>query len=229
MKILCTLLLATAVTAHAKTWNFSDSNALSDWSAIGKTQQESGGIKLGPSAGDFAISGLRLLDPAKLSNRSLSLKCKISDVSVENTAEEELENGNDIRINIVLNSIPTANWESDKAVVNVTLFYNSQNHAFWVGLFGKGDGAQRQETIPISSGTFLGDGSGNGEIEVSVTLDEKKIHAIFSRGGVPIKELDAEVPAHIRSLLSDNIYLLIVQQNIGKGTGSILLNSVELN
>lgn len=229
MKILCALLLATAVTAHAKSWSFSDSNALSDWAAIGKNQQESGGLKLGPSVGDFAISGLKLIDPAKLSNRSLSLKCKFSDISVENAAEEELENGNDIRINIVLNSIPTTNWESEKAVINVTLFYNSANHAFWAGLFGKGDGAPRQETVPISSGAFLGDGSGNGEIEVSVTLDEKKIHAIFSKGGVPIKELDAEVPAHIRSLLSDNIYLLIVQQNIGKGTGSVLLDSVELN
>ncbi|MCX6935194.1 MAG: hypothetical protein NTZ01_03235 [Verrucomicrobia bacterium] len=229
MRILCSLLLATAVSAHAKTWNFSDSKAISDWVAMGKTHQEAGGIKLGPSDGDFAISGFRLLEPVKLSNKSLSLKCKISDTSVENAAAEDLENGNDIRINIVLNSIPAANWDSEKAVINVTLFYNSVNHAFWVGLFGKGDGFPGKETALISSGTFLGDDSGNGEIEVSVTLDENKIHAIFSKGGVPIKELDAEVPAHIKSLLANNIYLLIIQQNIGKGTGSIVLNSAELN
>jgi hypothetical protein len=228
MKILGILLLATAFSAQAKTWEFSDSNALSDWIAIGQTEQESGGIKLGPSAGDFAISGLKLLDPAQLANRTLSLKCKISDVLLDESAPEQLENGNDIRINIVLNSIPEANWESDKAVVNVTLFYNATNHAFWVGMFGKGDGAPKQETSPLSSGTFLGDGSAKGEIEVAVTLDEKKIHATFSKGGSLLKVLDAEVPPPLKSLLASPIYLLLFQQNIGSGTGSFVLDSVEL-
>lgn len=225
--ILLILVAATCATIRASTWNFTESSALEAWSTIGLTQQSTGGLVLGPSDGSFAISGIHFKNPVEPA-KNLKLKVQLGDLKVNAPAPDNLENENDIRINIVLGSLPKPAWDSDKAVINLALFLNSRHDGLYAALYGKGEGFPNKSPDPLTPGDFLGEGSGNGEISVELALNEQTITAHIRRGETILKTFEAPMSENLKGLLSTPLYAFIYQQNIGDGTGQITVRSISL-
>jgi hypothetical protein len=224
--IITLIAITTCVSVRASSWDFKETTALADWTTLGRVQQSAGGLEIGPSDGSNAISGIKSNEPAKPA-KNISLKVGMSSFAVTVPAPDELENENDIRINIVLGAAPSPAWESEKAVINVVLFFNSRQGGLFVGLNGKGEGLPKQGTEPLTAGAFLGEGFADGGIEVEIAADEKKITARFLRAQEVLKVLEAPLSENLRSLLTSPLYTVIYQQNIGEGTGSFTLQNVS--
>lgn len=220
--------LASAVCAslQASTWNFNDTTALNDWRMIGRVRQTAQNLQIGPSDGSYAISGIRTKAAASPS-KNFTLKVVVSAFAVTVPAPDDLENENDIRINIVLSPDWSPAWENDKAVLNVALFFNSRQGGVFAGLFGKGAGRPNQGAEALSAGAFLGEGFIDGDLTVEIALDEKKATARFSRGDILLNTLEAPLDERLTSLLDTPLHTSVYQQNIGPGTGTFILQTVE--
>ena len=228
-KLLLTLVTAATCSAlHASSWDFEKSADLKDWTTMGTVRPSVAGLELGPSQGHYGISGIRSNEPLDPSG-NLKVEVSMQDLQVNTPAPDDLENENDIRINIVLNPVPSPAWESEKAVINVALFLNSRHGGLYVGLFGKGEGFPNHGAELLTGGEFLGEGSGYGDIRVKITADEKKITAQFLRGEEILKTLEAPLSENLSGIIKNPVYLVIYQQNIGEGSGQFTLRQVSVN
>ncbi len=220
------ILTAGLTLCHAETWNFEQTSALEGWSTLGKVEQTSSGLLLGPSSGSYAISGITSGSPTPGVGKRL-ISAKLTDFQVEVPAPDDLENENDIRVNIVLNTIPSGAWESEKAVVNVAVFYNSRHGGLFVGLYGKGDGFPEKGADLLTHGEFLGESLGQGGVNVELSIEEAEIVARFTTASGVSKELRAPMTDNLKSILTSPLYTLVYQQNIGDGSGSVTLGSLS--
>lgn len=224
------LVLFSASNAHAADWNFKDANIASIWKPFDNSTPSPQGFKLGPSSGgDYAVSGVKLGSPVEVKNKKFTFTCEFKDFTLDQPAPPELENGNDFRINLVFAPTPEPAWENDSAVLNVALLYSAINKSLYAGIFGKGAGMAKQGTTFVAegSGAFLGDNSGAAPVKTQVNVAEDKISAVFSSGDTTLQKLEFPLPANLKELLGGKLHILVYQQNIGKGSGSVVLESAK--
>ncbi len=224
--IITLIAITTCVSVRASSWDFKETTALADWTTLGRVQQSEDGIVIGPSDGPDAISGIKSSEPADPSSR-FTVKLGIDALAVAVPAPDNAENENDIRINIVLNPTSSPSWESADAVIAVVLFFNSRNSSLYAGIYGKGEGLPNQGAEPITDGAFLGEGTGSGNIDIEIAVDERDISVQFLRNGQVLKTLEAPLSENLRGLLTTPLYTVIYQQNIREGSGSFILQNVS--
>lgn len=212
----------------SQTWDFAANPHNNDWTWMGKVTQVPEGLQIGPSVGPYAVSGLKSTRAIDVGARS-KISVDFTNVAISNEAPDDLENENDIRINLLINSEPVGAWETSAAILNAALFINGRHNGIYAGLFAKNKNQQFQPTLPIGDGEFLGESSGTGEISFEVSIQEEKVSLTVLQNGQSLTRLEAPLPDYLKHLNKSPVHLLIYQQNIGDGSGSFILKKVAVN
>lgn len=213
----------------ASSWNLTDESAHADWVWLGKVTKDPSGLRIGPSIGKYAFSGIRLKNPIQ-SASTIKIVAEFENLTVTQEAPDDLENENDMRINILLNSLPSEAWESETAVVNLSLLFNSRHGGLFMGFFGKSEGLPRKAMDPLVDGLFLGEESGKGifTVEWVIEVEQKKLKAIVRKEGEEDKMLEAPISENLIGLFSKPLFTFVYQQNVGEGSGQFTLRKVSI-
>lgn len=212
----------------AESWDFTSPRAAREWTVFGKTIQKDNGLQLGPITGNYAISGIKIPLRSAANSNKVGVKLRLSAVKVDKPAADSLESENDLRINVILNSLPVAAWETDRGVINFSLLFNDRNEGMYVIIMGKEPGKPYQAPQPLGEGLFAGEQSGAGTIEMEAILEPTHATLNFSNLDKGIQHsLTLPVDPKVSSDIRRQPHLLIYQQNIGDSEGSFLLEKAE--
>ena len=208
---------------------FHDGKIPSGWKVIGQSQDRPDGLILGPSVGEYGISGVVQSEfPIISTNERAQVSVKLSSFQVDRPAPDEIENENDIRLNILLTPNPVPAWENPAEVFNVALLYNSRNRGIFCGLFAKGSGRPQEAPEWLENGLFLGENLGGEILDVAISLRDGKVQVVVNLRGNLLGELNAPLSGPLEWLASGQYYVLVYLQNIGDGSGSVKIHSIAV-
>ncbi len=198
------------------------------WISRGTTAASLDGATLGPSNGDFAISGIRTINPIGNPSHGVSVTVEISGFEVTKSAPEDAENGNDIRASVVLcadGEIPP--WENTGPVIYARIYYNKENDGLVMAISAKQGGRPKDDGDFLTS-DLIGTNIGGSKLKVVMELRGNKLKVLTYLN----ESIAASFNKHIDFMpdgLGESAFLQVWQQNIAKGQGIFRLSNVTVS
>ena len=221
MKLALIALLCSASVLHAAgtVWSLDKKEDMSFWRSFGTVD----GKILGPSEGDYAVSGIGSNEPV-VKGPGTEVAVDIVGFKVTQPAPEDAENGNDLRLNVVLSPKSNDAYNNDAAVFALVLSYNSRNGGIYASLQSKEAKKPNASTTQIV-GEYLGNDF--SAIDVAVKVKSDAIEVDFKKGGSLLKQLSTTKSAALTEMLKSKLYVLIYQQNIHVSQGTVSVKEVS--
>ena len=220
MKLILTPLLCLVAYFHASasTWSLDKQDDMSAWKTFGTVA----GDVLGPSAGDFAISGIASNGPIS-TGAGTEIAVKIAGFAVTGRAPADAENGNDLRLNLVLSPKSDYAFENDDRVLDVLLLYNSANQGIYASLQFK-DAKKPNSAGPEIVGGYIG---GNlSAVDVVINWSSGALNVEFQKDGTTFNRLSTKIPGSLGEMLKEKLYFLVYQQNIHLSQGTVSIKQI---
>ena len=221
MKLALIALLCSASVLHAAgtTWSLDKKEDMSFWRNFGNVN----GKVLGPSEGDYAISGIASNEPVA-KGAGTEIAADIVGFKVTQPAPENAENGNDLRLNVVLSPKSNDAYNNDAAVFVLVLSYNSRNGGIYASLQFKEAKKPSVGTTEIA-GEYLGNDL--SAIDVMIKMKSDAIEVDFKKGGSLLKQLSTTKSAALTEMLKSKLYILVYQQNIHVSQGTVSVKEIS--
>ena len=219
LALIALLCSVSVLQAAGTTWSLDKREGMSFWKDFGTVDGET----FGPSAGDYAISGIASNEPiAKGAGTDIAVD--IVGFRVTQPAPADAENGNDLRLNVVLSPKSNDAYNNDAAVFDLVLSYNSRNGGIYASLQFKE--AKRPSVAATQIvGEYLG--CDFSAIDVVIKMKSDAIEINFQKEGSLLKQLSTTKSAALTEMLKSKLYVLIYEQNIHVSQGTVLVKEIS--